>query len=228
MTNLNIKIAHNIQVMRNTKTTVNFHSNVSTDFDTSKFDIATFDDGLYCQIDTIKELSKKLPVYFFPSGFLTRTKEYCFVENSLAHNTLEKIFGSKEYLEKDHYCFNTFMTQDEIESLIQHPNVFFGVHGWFHLNLDKVTVKQWSLIVKDATLTAEYYLSLIKKYPNEFIIDNTLHLNYACPYNVLNDTQKLWITIFLKEISKHSIYKNIELIVFSHERIEYENLTYSN
>lgn len=220
------------------KPIINFHSNVTYNIDQIKdFDTITFDDGLFIQIDKIKEFSKYKPVYFFPSGFLTRISKPIFVENSLVHKTLEQIMTTKEYLNKEHPYFNIFMSQEEIENLLLLPNVNFGIHGYHHLNMnfDNINItlsKKYKMIKEDANDSAKYYLNLIKKYPSKFITEDLefkkLTLNFCTPYNIYNDLQEMWITIFLKKISLeiNELYSNISitLFVFSNERIDIEDI----
>ena len=191
--------------------------------------IVCFDDGLYSQLKLIKELNKTKKVYFFPSGFLIRTNKPVLIKNSLAHIQLENLLSvdSEKYFNKDSKYFNTFLNLKEIEELIK-ENVNFGIHGWYHLNLNQSEIKKIetrfkkriiSVLREDASLSWNFYKYLINKYPSKFYENDTLILNYCTPYNVWNEYQKMWVELFKGFIMKDPINdKNVKLNIFSYER----------
>ena len=192
--------------------------------------VICFDDGLYSQFDLIKELNKTKKVYFFPSGFLIRTEDPVLIKNSLAHKELENLLeiDSEKYFRKESKYFNTFLNLEEIEQLIQ-ENVNFGIHGWYHLNLNIDEIKNIesrfkkriiSVLREDASLSWTFYKYLINKYPDKFYDNDNLNLNYCTPFNVWNDYQKMWVELFKGYILKDliSTNKNVKLSIFSYER----------
>lgn len=199
--------------------------------------LVAFDDGLWSQMYTIKELAKdpNKTVWFFPSGFLIRssTGKYSkknLITNSLAHKQLEILqeHEPQKYFNKESDLFGCFMTQEEIEELIM-LNVNFGIHGWYHLNLNLSEIKGierrfnkriLSVLREDASLSWDFYRNLINLYPQKFINKDTLKLWYCTPYNVYNPYQELWIELFKASIQKNPISSKckIEICIFSHER----------
>lgn len=227
---MSVSIIANKQYILTLHSIIDNKEETGIDINNIQDQIVCFDDGLFSQLDLIKELNKTKKVYFFPSGFLIRTGSSVLIKNSLAHKELENLLetDSEKYFRKESKYFNTFLNLNEIEELIQ-KGVNFGIHGWYHLNLNIDQIKNIesrfkkriiAVLREDASLSWNFYKYLINKYPNEFYSNGSLNLNYCTPFNVWNEYQKIWVELFKGYILKDPISKNknVNLNIFSYER----------
>lgn len=118
--------------------------------DLNKFDIITFDDGLYSQYKNYKYFLKfNKPLYFFISTNIVCPEDEIQNEIPISCTDAHELFFETG-------CKNNYMKWSQIKEIYNTKNCFIGGHSHGHKKLKELPLKLQSNVIKDDIIEMMY------------------------------------------------------------------------